>query len=207
MHDHLRRARSLLIVGVLAALSLPGIALAYSTGAYGSGSYGSCVYGSACSISLTSSGTVNLNITPAIGGKCTIQSDTATVTTDDANGYTLTLADNTTNTSLLNGAATITATSGTPASPVALSGNVWGYRVDGLSGFGAGPTGSSSNVAPPVTTFAGVQSSSGTADTIANTSVPASAGANTVIWYGACAGSTAKSGSYSTQITYTAVAN
>lgn len=197
-----------LIVGITTVLFLGGgLAVAYPSGTYGSGTYGSCEYGSTCSITLTSGGTVHLDVTPATGGRCTIQSDTASVLTDDSNGYTLTLADNTTNTALDDGSATIPATTATIGSPAALSANKWGYRVDGLGSFGAGPTTAQSNISIPSTVFAGVKASNLTADTIASTSTAADPAQVTTIWYGACADTSLSSGVYTTQVTYTAVAN
>lgn len=193
---------------VTALLGLSGgLAAAYPSGTYGSGTYGSCEYGSTCSITLTSGGSVHLDITPTSSGRCTIQSDTASVLTDDSNGYTLTLADNSTNTALDDGSATIPATSATIGSPAALTANKWGYRVDGLGSFGAGPTTAQSNIAVPGTVFAGIKASNVAADTIATTSAAANPAQDTTIWYGACADTSLSSGVYTTQVTYTAVAN
>lgn len=184
-----------------------GLAMAYPSGTYGSGAYGSCEYGVACSISLTSNGTVSLSVTPNSSGSCTIQSDSATVFTDDTNGYSLTLADSGTNTALINGSSTINATSGTITSPTSLSGNSWGYRVDGLGSFGSGPTTSQSNVAHNSTLFAGIEASDQLPDTIATTSGAADPAVTTTVWYGACADTSVSSGTYTTQVIYTAVAN
>lgn len=205
MSRRLRRFSVLITVVFIG--SLGSLVSAYPSGTYGSGTYGSCEYGSVCSITLTSNSNVSLNVTPTSGGSCTIQSDTASVMTDDSNGYTLTLADNSTNTALINGSATIGAGSGTFASPAALSGNAWGYRVDGLGSFGGGPTTGQSNVSPGSTLFAAIKASNQTADTIAATSVAADPAVTTTVWYGACANTSATSGSYTTQVTYTAVAN
>lgn len=191
----------------LGLLLCGGSAAAYPSGTYGSSTYGSCQYGVTCSISLSSNGNISLNITPTSGSKCTIQSDSATVLTDDSNGYTLTLADSGTNTALVNGAATINATSGTFASPAVLTGNSWGYRVDGLGSFGSGPTTSQSNVSPGSALFAGIKSSIQTVDTIASTSSAADPAVTTTVWYGACANTSVSSGAYTTQVIYTAVAN
>ncbi len=196
-------------VGVLVATVAltSGLAAAYATGTYGSGSYGTCTYGDACSITLTSNGAISVDITPTSSGRCTIQKDTALVQTDDTNGYTLTLADSSTNTALSDGSGTIPATSATFASPAALSANQWGYRVDGLGSFGAGPTTAQSNIAIPSTVFAGIKASNQTADTIATTSSAANPAVGTDVWYGACADVSVSSGAYTTQVTYTAIAN
>lgn len=191
----------------LAGMLFSGFAAAYATGTYGSATYGACDYGMACSISLISNGNISLNVTPASGGRCTIQSDSAAVQTDDSNGYTLTLANSSTNTSLVNGGNSITAASGTLASPAVLTSNKWGYRVDGLGSFGAGPTTAQSNISIPGTLFAAVKASNVTADTIATSSSAANPAVTTTVWYGACANTSLASGSYTTQVTYTAVAN
>lgn len=200
-----------LSLGALAAamvvMAAAGTAGAYATGTYGSGAYGSCDYGVNCSISLSSSGTVSLDVLPGPGSKCTIQADTASVLTDDTNGYTLTLSDNGTNTSLINGAYNIPAIGSSFASPAALSANTWGYRVDGLGGFGSGPTSSQSNASPGSVVFAPIQPSNLTADTLASTSSAADPAVVTTIWYGECADTTSPSGTYTTQVTYTALAN
>lgn len=196
-----------LVLIVLVLLPSTLVASAYQSGTYGSGDYGICSYGVACSISLTSNGTVSLNVTPGAGGKCTIQSDTASVLTDDSNGYTLTLADNSTNTALLSGGNSIAATSGTFASPTALTANTWGYRVDGVGSFGSGPTTSQSNAIPGSLTFAGIEASNQTPDVLADTAVAADPTVTTTVWYGACADQTVTSGTYTTQVTYTALAN
>jgi hypothetical protein len=196
-----------LLVTFLVVVSFTGGASAYTSGTYGSGNYGSCQYGVSCSISLTSNGSVSLNVTPTSSGSCTINSDSAAVTTDDSNGYTLTLADSSTNTALVNGSASINATSGTISSPSTLTGNSWGYRVDGLGSFGSGPTTSQTNASRSSTLFAGIKSSVQTADTIATTSVAANPAVTTTVWFGACADTTVASGAYANQVLYTAVAN
>ena len=205
---HSKLALQLLsLAGFLLIIGSGGSSSAYTTGTFGSGTYGWCQYGVACSISLSSNGNISLNVTPNSSGSCTIQSDTATVFTDDSNGYSLTLADSSTGTSLINGSATINATSGTFASPSTLTGNSWGYRVDGVGSFGSGPTTAQTNAARGSTLFAGIEASNQTADTIASTAVAADPSVTTTVWYGVCADTSVSSGSYTTQVIYTAVAN
>ena len=199
-------ARLVVYLAALAVLS-GGVALAYSSGNYSSGTYGSCEYGVSCSISLTSNGNISLDITPASGGSCTINSDSASVMTDDTNGYTLSLNDSSTSTALTSGSDTIAASSGSFASPTVLSANNWGYRIDGAGGFGSGPTTAQSNVSPPSLTFAGIQPSNGTPDTLAMTSGAADPAVATTVWFGACADTSVHSGTYTSQALYTAVAN
>jgi hypothetical protein len=190
-------------VGLISGLS----AAADST--YGSGLYGSCQYGG-CSITVSSNGTVNLNVSPVPGGNCTVQSDSVGVLTDNSNGYVLSVTDSGTDTDLVNGSNTISASSGTYASPTALATNSWGYRVDGLGSFGSGPTTAQSNVSASSIsglTFAGMAASNQTPVQLANTSAPADPAQTTTVWYGVCADQTQPNGIYSTQVTYTAITN
>jgi hypothetical protein len=175
-------------------------------GNYGTGTFGTCQFG-ACSISISSNGALNANVTPTAAGRCTISSDVVSVLTDNSAGYMLTLANSSISTALIGNSTTIPATTATQAAPSALAVNRWGYRVDGLGSFGAGPTSTQTNIALNSTTFAGVPASNATADVLANTSTPANPAVNTTVWYGVCADTTARSGAYSTQAIYTAVTN
>jgi L,D-peptidoglycan transpeptidase YkuD (ErfK/YbiS/YcfS/YnhG family) len=154
---------------------------------------------------LSSNGTVNLNATPATGGVQTIASDTVTVSTNDSAGYTLTLGETTSATALTSGGNTIAASSGSQASPVAETASSWGYRVDSLGGFGAGPTSAASNQAISSTKFAAIPAS-GSPNTLVTTSSTAS-GATTTVWYGLAVNTSVPSGTYSNSVTYTATAN
>lgn len=171
---------------------------------YGSGAYGACQYQS-CSISLSSSGTVNLPITPGGGTTCTAASDTAIVSTGSSTGYTLQLSTSDATNTLTDGTNTIPAVSGTQASPAALSANTWGYRVDGVGGFGAGPTSGGVNTGVPSELFASVPVLA-SPSTIANTSAPATS-EETDVWYGMCANAATQAGTYSDTVTYTAMVN
>ncbi|HSX06614.1 MAG TPA: hypothetical protein VLG92_02755 [Candidatus Saccharimonadia bacterium] len=186
---------------MLLLVTVPALAINY-----GSGTYGSCQFGS-CSITIGSSGTVNVDVIPTGSGSCTIQKDAVTVTTSNTSGYTLSLADTSTNTALLKGASTIAASSASQASPAPLAINHWGYRVDGVGGFGAGPTSAQTNTGVGTTTFAGIPASNGTPSTLASTSTAASSGSTTNVWYGVCANVSIVSGSYTSQVLYTAVTN
>ena len=182
---------------------------------YGTGDYGECPYSASsagCSISISNNGfTLFLNITPSSSGSCTIQSDLVTVSTYDPGGYTLTLINTSTSPGLYNVLGTgsnIPATSGTSASPVALS-DTWGYRVDSWGNFGSGPTSTETNGAPNSSLhFAKTEPSNGTADTIAQTST-LNTSSNTTIWYGVCLDNSLSipTGTYSSTIEYTATAN
>lgn len=196
---------SLLAVGILL---LPSLVLADTTDEsnYGTGLYGDCNYGS-CSITLSSGGSVDLDIIPTQSGKCTIASDTVSVLTDSTSGYTVQLASSTTDTDLVNGASTIDTSAGTAASPASLSPNAWGWRIDGYSGFGSGPTSAQVNIASPIAGFAGVVPSNVTPSTIKTSSSPANPAEDTIVWYGLCADTSALNGTYTTQVTYTALVN
>lgn len=156
-------------------------------------------------ISMTTSGTVALAITPTSSGSATSASDSVSVSTNNATGYNLTLADADATTTLVNGANSIAASAGTQAAPVALANNTWGYRVDNVGGFGAGPTSAQTNVASLSGTWAGVPAS-GSGNQLKNTATTAS-GDLTTVWYGAKADTTKPNGTYADTVTYTATTN
>ena len=161
-------------------------------------------------ISMTTGSPVAISVTPTSGGSMSSISDTVTVTTTDSAGYTLTLADTDASTVLTSGANTITADAGTQAAPsTSLTNNRWGYRVDGVGGFGAGPTSAETNIASSAYKWAGVPVS-GSPNTLKITAVAATSGDPTTVWYGVKADTTKPSSSgtpYSDIVTYTATAN
>lgn len=153
-------------------------------------------------ISVSSTPTVAINVTPTSGGAEATADDTVTVDSNDADGYDLTLSntdttltmtgyrdDNTT----LNG-STLAAASGTYASPAALGANSWGWRVDNLGSFGTGGT----------TTYAGVPSSA-TPQNIRSTTATANAEVTTVK-YAVRVNLSVPNGIYRDTVTYTATA-
>ena len=157
-------------------------------------------------ISVASGVNVSINATPTAGGVQTIGSDTVTVSTNDAAGYTLKLAETTASSTLTNGSNTIPASSGTLASPVAESVNTWGYRVDGIGGFGSGPTTSASSAAISGSIKFAEVPATASPDTIKTTSTTAT-NDTTTVWYGVAVNTSIPSGSYTNSVTYTAVAN
>jgi hypothetical protein len=174
---------------------------------YSAGTFGSCQYGS-CGITLVTSGSISADVTPVGGStKCTVSNDVVTVTTNASTGYTITLTDTDTANTLDTTGASIAASTATPASPAVLSANKWGYRVDSVAGFGSGPTSGVASGAVPSQTYAGVPISSGTPGLIRTTAIADTGTVNTSVWYGVCADSTLKSGSYTDSVTYTAVIN
>lgn len=191
-----------IVLAILAACLITSPALAIL---YGNGTYGNCTY-TACSITLTTSGSVNINALPAAGGSCTTQKDIVAVLTHSGNGYTLTASNSTTNTNLVSGSNNIAASSGTVAAPTPLS-NRWGLRVDGLGGFGSGPTTAQTNASTSSVSFAGLPASTSTALTLATTTSYSASTVNTNVWYGVCANTSVPSGTYTSNVLYTAVVN
>jgi hypothetical protein len=157
-------------------------------------------------ISMTTSGTVTIGITPTGVGSASSSSDTVTVNSNNSTGYNLTLSNNDTTLTLAGpNSNTIAAHGGTFASPSTLGNNSWGYRVDGVGTFGAGPTSGETNQANLSGTWAGVPSSA-SAQQLKNTSSTA-ANDVTTVWYGVKADTTKPSGAYTDSVTYTATTN
>jgi hypothetical protein len=196
--NHLTPLTSLTLL--VALLATPAVAGAATTSTTVNSAIGSVI-----SV-FTSSGTVNVNVTPTGSGAQTIASDTLTVSTNDALGYTLQISDSDTNTNLVSGGNNVPASSATQGTPVAQTVNTWGYRVDSIGGFGAGPTsGQNSAAVSGSIKFAGVPSSAAP-NTIKTTATTAS-NDTTTVWYGVAANTSQPSGTYSDTITYTATAN
>ena len=200
----MKKLQALIIVVLAAVVLIPLSVQADSS--YSSGSYGTCQF-NACGISLTTSGAVTANVVPGSGPNCSVSSDSVSVLTDSSTGYTLTLNDNDTANQLTGSSATIAPTTGTNTSPSLLTANKWGYRVDSVSGFGAGPAATVTNGAVPSYSFAGVPLSSSAADTIATSPTAANPAVTTTVWYGVCANFSIPSGTYTDTVVYTAVVN
>jgi hypothetical protein len=153
----------------------------------------------------TSSGTVSINATPTSGGVQTINNDVVTVSTNDSAGYTLKLAETGAGGTLVSGGNSIPATAGTYGTPIAEVANTWGYRVDSLGTFGAGPTSAVSNIAIGSAKFAAVPATA-SPDTIKTTATTATSD-TTSVWYGVAVNTSTPSGTYTNSVTYTATAN
>jgi hypothetical protein len=154
---------------------------------------------------LTSNGTVTINAIPTGTGVQTIASDTVTVSTNDASGYTLKLGETSASSALVSGGNSIAASTGNQTTPIAEVANSWGYRVDSLGGFGTGPTSAVSSVAIGALKFAAVPATA-SPDTLKTTATTAS-NDTTTVWYGIAANTTAPNGTYTNSVTYTATAN
>lgn len=158
----------------------------------------------ASTISVSVTGTpVDLAITPVTGGSQTTAKDDVAVSTNNTDGYTLSIKSSTAQTSLnKNGTDTIAASSATPGSSAVLANNTWGYRVDSatIGDFGSGPTSASADQTSNTTKFAGITASD---FTIKSTSSTAS-GDTTAVWYSAKADTSKPDGTYTNTVTYTA---
>jgi hypothetical protein len=153
----------------------------------------------------TTSGTVNINAAPTGAGVQTVASDTVTVSTNSPTGYTLSLSESTAESSLISGANSIPTSTGTQVGPIAMTANSWGYRVDGVGGFGAAPTLATSNVAISTIKFASVPIMAAP-DTLKTTATTAT-NDTTKVWYAVAANTTAQPGTYTNTVTYTAITN
>lgn len=155
--------------------------------------------------SFSSGPTVTLGaITPDLTGRQSTASDTVTANTNDTAGLTIAMASSTAATTMVSGANTIAAIAGTPAAPVALTNGTWGWRIDTLAGFGAGPTTTQSNVAPLASAFAAMPAS-GSGYVIKTTATTGST-TNTV-WFSSRINNAQAIGTYSAVVTYTISTN
>ena len=153
-------------------------------------------------ISMTTSGTVAISLTPTSGGVVSSGSVTVQVSTNRTAGYILTMKDSDTTTSLSDGAShTIAAHTGTFAAPTALANNSWGYAIAG-GAFDVSYSAESNNTTSS-SKWAGVPASSGTAATLKTTSSTATNDPTTV-WYAVKADSSQVGGTYTDTVTYTA---
>lgn len=155
-------------------------------------------------ISMSSSGAVAINVTPAVGGAQTSASDTVSVSTNNTTGYTLTLADSDATTTLVNGANSIAASAATQAASAVLANNTWGYHVDGVGNMATGGA-VETNVGSSSIKYAGVPAT-GAANTIKATAAVAVSDATT-FWYAVKADTSKPNGNYIDTVTYTATTN
>jgi hypothetical protein len=154
-------------------------------------------------LTVSSSSTVPISVTPTGPGAVASANDTVTVDTNNSTGYDLTLQDSDTTYTMTGYLAADGVTpnsdslakhTGTYGSPSALDANSWGWRVDSLGSFGAGGT----------TTYAGVPAN-GSAQNIKSTSSTATSDVTTVK-YAVKVDTSKKSGIYKDTVTYTATA-
>ena len=134
-------------------------------------------------------GTVDINVTPTAAGAVGTASHNVAVSTNNTTGYKLQLNSSTADTTLAKGADTLAATSGTKAAPANLDTNSWGYSIPGFA----------------ADTYAGV-TPTGNPVVLKTTATPATNDSTTVTW-GAKVDTSKPNGTYTRQVTYTAVAN
>lgn len=159
-------------------------------------------------ISITTSGTVTLNITPVSGGAQTSASDTVTVNTNNAAGYNLAVKDSDATLTLTSGGNTIAASANTFTTGGVLANNTWGWAVPNTTtGIGANGFDATysvlSNVTSSATIWAGITA---TDQQFKNTATTASNDVTTV-WYSAKADTSKPNGTYADTVTYTATTN
>lgn len=160
-------------------------------------------------ISMTTSGTLSVNVTPTTTAVESVYDDVVTVSTNNTAGYTLALKDSDATLTLADGGNSFAAHAGTTGTPTALADNTWGWRVDNTDGvggtlpldaFGAGPTADTANSATSTGTYAGISASD---VTIRSTTSTASSQV-TNVWYGVKASTSQPTGTYTGGVTYTA---
>ena len=150
----------------------------------------------AWTVSISSDSNLNVNLTPTSSGVVNTATDNVNIYTNTPNGYQLYLNSTTGSTDIYNNTDTeqernhFTATTGTKASPVSLTSNSWGYSL-----------------ASSPTTFSKVEASSSASDSlISSGSKTSGTGDNLGVTYGFKADTKLTPGTYTTSVTYTAVA-
>jgi hypothetical protein len=175
----------------------------------------SVVSGSITAFSNTNPATTSIDVSSVAGVKQSVS-----ISTNNATGYTLKLADADTSNAMCitpGGACTgIPATAATSAAPAFMStANQWGYHIDdGTTLWCSTATLCASGLGLPVTSaaasatlkFAQVPLSSGTADTLKITATTASSD-TTPVYYGINVDPTQASGTYKDNVVYTATVN
>lgn len=149
---------------------------------YGKGIYNANVpYGSQTSLSIATSGNVNIPITPTSSGVLATGASTITVTSTDVKGYKLYIRA-LTNTNMDNLGTLLSASAN--VSPASLATNTWGYNTDAS------------------TNFAGITLSD---ILIRSITTPASSGDITTVTYGIKLDLAKPAGNYISTVIYTAV--
>lgn len=149
---------------------------------YGYGKYGLTTYGSQTSITISSSASISIPITPISGGALGTNTNQLTITSTDVKGFKLYIRA-LTNTYLNNFGTTIPASANVTAAALVV--NTWGYNTDASSNF-IGITASDVLIK----------------DFVGPTTI---AGNITNVKYGANVDMLKTAGNYSTSVIYTAV--
>lgn len=167
-------------IAVVVCLMLQGVVGAQP---FGVGKFGENVpFGSQTSISIALSNSADIALTPSGGTFSGTGSHTVTVTSTDVIGYDL-YANTTSGTAMTNGVDNVPASANSSAGPLAT--NTWGYNT----------TGSTTNFRGMTATQQLINSGIG----------PFTAGVATNVTYGALIDITKSAGTYSVDVTYTAV--
>ncbi|MBR3323476.1 hypothetical protein IKG16_01150 [Candidatus Saccharibacteria bacterium] len=150
----------------------------------------------AWTVSISSSSTLGVDITPTSSGNISTAVDNVNIYTNTPNGYQLYLNSTTGSTDIYNNNDTqqernhFTATSGTKSTPITLTSNTWGYSL-----------------ATNPTTFSKVEATSTAGDSLITTGTKTSGeGDNLDVTYGFNADTKLTPGTYTTNVTYTAIA-
>lgn len=155
------------------------------------------------SISISTSSTVNVSVTPVSGGSQSSALDTVTVATNNDSGYALTMEDSDADTDLVNGGNTIAAHTGTYGTPTVLANNSWGYAVAG-GNFDVSYS-ALNNVTSSGSLWAGMPASG--APVTLKTTATTTSGDATEVWYSVKADTTNPNGTYTDTVSYTATTN
>ncbi len=159
-------------------------------------------------ISITTSGTVTLNIVPVSGGAQTSASDTVTVNTNNATGYELAVKDSDATLTLASGGNSIAASSNTFAAGAALANNTWGWAVpDTTTGIGANNFDTTYSAFTDQTSHASTWTGITATDQIFKDTATTATNDVTTVWYSAKADTSKPNGTYTDTVTYTATTN
>jgi len=151
---------------------------------FGQGVFGAHVpFGVVTSLTISLGSNVSLTLSPSGSTFVGSGSHTISVTSTDVVGYSLYVYSSSGSTNMTNGTDTIPASSNGSAAPLAT--NTWGYNTDG-----------SSNYLGMTTHPVLLKTATG----------PYESGDNTTVTYGVLTDITKSAGSYTTSVTYTAIA-
>ena len=212
------------LAGLAPLLLLPLISFSLATSSSSNATSGETIINASIArpafvLSISVAPTVNLDLSPTADGTMTIGSSSIAVSTSSPSGFRLYLGmtgTNSTTNSLIHtvdNTKTITS-SGTLASPTALSNGTWGYAFSGTrtaenpvvsnNGFDATYT-TQESATPTSAKFAAVPVSTAPAEKVAETN--ALGDASLTVYYGIKAGYETASGSYTNKVLYTALAD
>lgn len=179
LNERLSRALFVIAVaGFILSLSQTVAASPFGEGEFGSNS----PFGGNTSISISLGSNVNLSLTPSGPNFTASGSSNVTVTSSDVNGYSLYIY-SAGSSNLAKGASVIPASSN--VTEAALAPNTWGYNLDGS------------------TNYIGMTT---TPVAIVNATGPYIAGNTTTVYFGVLTSIITPEGSYTGNVTYTAVA-